>query len=81
MNGNHLHIHALRVHILQALLRREPELGRRDEAVLPLHDQQPGAISGLMPYRMPGTAGCNGPPQPLGHEMSVDVYRAHEISS
>ena len=78
MNRDHLHVDALRLHVLDALLRSETQLGRDSDAFLLIHDN-PRAIPRLVPYPVPGIAGINGPPQTLRHQMGMDVDTAHTV--
>src|SRR5881296_3593705 len=81
MNGNHLHIRTLRVHVLETLFRRETHFGRGDGTAFPLAHHIPRAVAWLMADAVPRLAGGNGLPETLRYEMGMYVNGAHEHPS
>src|SRR5690242_2439689 len=79
MNGHHLHVHTLRVHILKTLLRGEAHLGRGDGAASSLTDNRLQTISCLVLYPVPGAASGDGLPQTLRHKVSMHVNTTHTV--
>jgi hypothetical protein len=72
-----LHVHALRVHVLQPLLDREAHFGRAEGNAPATARQGAEAFARLVPVAEPLTAGLDRSPQRLGHEVGVDVDGTH----
>jgi hypothetical protein len=79
VDREHLHVHALRVHVGQALLRREAHLGRGEAGALAVSAHEDAeAIAALVPEAVPLAAGLRGLPDPPRHHVRVDVDGPHE---
>src|SRR5881396_1385085 len=78
VDGDHLHVHALRVHVFQPLFRREAHLRRGEVRALAASYQCADAVAGFVTKAVPIPSGVGGPPQGPRHEMSVDVDGPHE---
>src|SRR6185503_13787606 len=81
VNGQDLDVHALRVHVLEPLLRREAHLGRDEAVPLAAADDDPDALAGLVAEPVPLLAGVRGPPERLRHEVRVDVDGPHRMGA
>src|SRR5712692_1686304 len=77
VDRDHLYVHALRVHVLQALCRGEAHLGRAESRALAVAHHDTEAFAGLVPVPVPFLARVGGPPEGLRHEVGVNVDGAH----
>src|SRR5216683_5685122 len=77
VNRDHLHVDALRVHVLDPLFRREAHLGRGEAEALAVAHDRADAFARLVPVAVPRLASVGGAPQRLRHEVGVDVDGAH----
>ena len=80
VNRDHLDVDALRVHVGEALLRREAHLGRAELDAPAAADHGAETVAGLVAIAVPRNAGLGRPPQRLRHEMRVNVDRPHDLS-
>ena len=78
VNRDHLDVDALRVHVGEALLRREAHLGRVELDAPAAADHGAETVAGLVAMAVPRNAGLGRPPQRLRHEMRVNVDRPHD---
>jgi hypothetical protein len=78
VDGDHLHVHALRIHVLDPLLGREAHLGRGEAGALAVGPQE-GAepLAGLVPEAVPDAARLGGLPERARHQVGVDVDGPH----
>src|SRR5262245_21065322 len=77
MNRDHLHIHALSVHVLQTLLRREAQFWRLDTDAFSRANQSAQTVPRLMAKSVPGLSGIDALPETLWHQMGMNVDGPH----
>src|SRR5262249_44728709 len=75
----HLHIHPLRVHVLEALFRCEAQFGALDGKTFAVTDDSSQPGSWLIAAAVPGLSSVNGLPETLRHQMGMNVDTAHSV--
>src|SRR3989454_4666150 len=80
VDGHDLHVHALRVHVLQPLFGREAHLGRVELRALAVAQHGTEAVAGLVTEAVPVPPSVDGLPQGPRHEMRVDVDGLHGVA-
>ena len=78
VNRQHLHIHALRVHVFHAFFGRVAHLGRVEVGALAVADDGAEARAGFVTIAMPFLFGVGGVPQRAWDYMGVYVDGFHE---
>ena len=78
MDGHHLHVGALGVHVRQPFLRRVPDLGRVDQDALAVADDELLLTLDFVSHPVPVLAAGKGLPQDLRSQVGVNVDVSHE---
>src|SRR5215468_4538725 len=81
MDRDHLHIHPLRVHVLEALFRCEAQFRALDGNAFAVTDDSSQPGSWLVAAAMPGLSSVNSLPETLRHEMGMNVDGPHVRTS
>ncbi len=79
VDGEHLHVHFLRVHVLQAFLHRVAHLGRTEARAHAASHHRAQALARLVTKAMPFLFRVDGLPQRFRDDVGMDVYRFHEF--